>query len=33
VKINQRLLRVLARVVFRNGQAVPWTGGLKASPA
>jgi hypothetical protein len=33
VKINQKLLRVLARVVFRNGQAVPWTGGLKAAPA
>jgi hypothetical protein len=32
VKINKQLLRVLAHIVFRDGQAVPWTGELKAAP-
>jgi hypothetical protein len=26
-KVNKKLLRVLACVVFRGGQAVPWTEG------
>jgi hypothetical protein len=33
VKTNKKQLPVVARVVFRGGQAVLWTGGLKAAPA
>jgi hypothetical protein len=30
VKMNTKLWRPLARIVFRDGQAVPWAGRLKA---